>query len=192
MATKKITVNELRSLVKQIMTESKPITKNAKSLKESKTSTTKKVTSNGLKSLVEQIIKEESDIISQRKNSPYNLASRHTEINLSMDGFKEILNYLKSIKNSEGLKSMFLFKDDKELEIKEIDKNNIQLIDNSRLKLDRLIDIVNSNIADYNILLVSNVFENPDYKEDVRNEHEDPDAFHKFYQYRKLFVLNAN
>ena len=61
MATKKITVNELKSLVKQIMTESKPITKNSKSLKESKNSTTKKVTSNGLKSLVKQIIKEESD-----------------------------------------------------------------------------------------------------------------------------------
>jgi hypothetical protein len=59
MATKKITVNELKSLVKQIMTESKSITKNTKSLKESKTSTTKKVTSNGLKSLVKQIIKEE-------------------------------------------------------------------------------------------------------------------------------------
>jgi len=61
MATKKITVNELKSLVKQIMTESKSITKNTKSLKESKTSTTKKVTSNGLTSLVKQIIKEESD-----------------------------------------------------------------------------------------------------------------------------------
>ncbi len=62
MATKKITVNELRSLVKQIMTESKSITKNTKSLKESKTSTTKKVTSNGLTSLVKQIIKEEGTI----------------------------------------------------------------------------------------------------------------------------------
>ena len=64
MATKKITVNELKSLVKQIMTESKSITKNTKSLKESKNSTTKKVTSNGLTSLVKQIIKEENENIS--------------------------------------------------------------------------------------------------------------------------------
>jgi len=74
MATKKITVNELRSLVKQIMTESKPITKNSKSLKESKTSTTKKVTSNGLTSLVKQIIKEEM-VLKEDANTDLELKS---------------------------------------------------------------------------------------------------------------------